>query len=138
MVLKGIKEKSLTAPHTRFPITVDIMAKIRETLKLRPAERDSTMMWAAGASACFGFLRYSEFTVPSQDEYCLDTLLSLQDVHVSIDSRTSSTMIQNHLKLTRFELVASCVWGKLVQTRVSSSGGGGGGGGGGTGEASPP
>lgn len=100
MVLKGIKkEKSLIAPRTRLPITIDIMSKIKETLNLKPTDQDSIMMWAACALAFFGFLRCSEFTVPSQDEYCPDTHLSPQDV--SIDSRISPTMIQVTIKQSK-------------------------------------
>lgn len=66
MVLRGIKDKSLTAPRTRLPITVEIMAKIKETFSLRPSDYDNIMMWAACALAFFGFLRCSEFTVPTR------------------------------------------------------------------------
>ena len=100
MVLKGIKkEKSSTAPRTRLPITVEIMSKVKEILNLKPTEWDNIMMWAACALAFFGFLRCSEFTVPSQDEYCPDTHLSPQDV--AIDSRTSPTIIQVTIKQSK-------------------------------------
>ena len=70
MVLKGIKkEKSLITPCKRLPITIDIMAKIKATLNLKPTEHYSVMIWAACALAFFGFLRCSELTVPSQQEY---------------------------------------------------------------------
>ena len=100
MVLRGIKkDKSLTAPRTRLPIMVEIMAKIKDTLSLRPSDYDNIMMWAACALAFFGFLRCSEFTVPTQDEYCPDTHLSPQDI--TIDSRTSPTVIQVTIKQSK-------------------------------------
>ena len=56
MVLKAIKkEKSVIAPSTRLPITINIMSKIKETLNLIPTEHDSIMMWAACALAFFFF-----------------------------------------------------------------------------------
>ena len=100
MVLKGIKkEKSLIAPCKRLPITIDIMAKIKGTLNLKPTDHDSLMMWAACALAFFGFLRCSKFTVPSQEEYSPDAHLSPQDL--SIDSRSSPTMIQVTIKQSK-------------------------------------
>ena len=100
MVLRGIKkDKSLTAPRPRLPITIEIMRKIKETLSLSPSDHDNIMMWAACALAFFGFLRCSEFTVPNQEEYCPDTHLSPQDL--TIDSRTSPTMIQVTIKQSK-------------------------------------
>lgn len=65
MVLKGIKKKkSLIAPHTRLQITINITCKTKE----KPTEHDSIMMWAAYALEFLGFMRCSEFTVPSQDK----------------------------------------------------------------------
>ena len=58
-----------------------------------------TMLWAACALAFFGFLRCSEFTVPSQEEYCPTSHLSLEDI--VIDSRISPTMIQVTIKQSK-------------------------------------
>ena len=100
MVMKGIKkEKSLVAPRVRLPITLDIMTKILETLNHNPHDRDNIMLWAACCLAFFGFLRCSEFTVPSQSEFCPKTHLTLQDL--VIDSRTKPTMIQVTIKQSK-------------------------------------
>ena len=103
MVMKGIKnDKALIAPRSRLPITIDIMSMIRKILSLKPKDHDNIMLWAACALAFFGFLRCSEFTVPSQEEYCPTSHLSLQDIVV--DSRTSPTMIQVTIKQSKTDL----------------------------------
>ena len=100
MVMKGIKkEKSLVAPCVRLPITLDIMTKYMEMLNQNPHNRDNIMFWAACCLAFFGFLRCSEFTVPSQSEFCPRTHLTLQDL--VIDSRTKPTMIQVTIKQSK-------------------------------------
>ena len=67
LVKKGIKkEKALISPRTRLPITIDIISKLKITLGVRSKDHDNIMLWAACALAFFGFLRCSEFTVPSQ------------------------------------------------------------------------
>lgn len=100
MVLKGIKkDKAAATRHTRLPITVEIMEKLRHTLSKKPSDHDNIMMWAACALAFFGFLRCSEFTVPSQEEYSPAAHLSLQDI--SVDSRESPTRIQVRIKQSK-------------------------------------
>ena len=100
MVMKGIKkDMSLNFSRVRLPITIDIMQKIRRILGQKPKEHDNIMLWAACALAFFGFLRCSEFTVPSQEEYCPKSHLSLQDI--AIDSRTSPKMITVTIKQSK-------------------------------------
>ena len=97
MVLKGIKkDKAAATPRTRLPITIEIMERLRCTLIKQPTDHNNIMMWAACALAFFGFLRCSEFTVPSQEEYSPAVHLSLQDI--SLDSRESPTKIQIRIK----------------------------------------
>lgn len=57
------------------------------------------MMWAACSLAFYGFLRCSEFTVPSQEEYLPTAHLSLQDI--SVDNRESPTRIQVRIKQSK-------------------------------------
>ena len=100
LAMKGIKkEKALNSPCTRLPITIDIMSKLKSTLGESSENYDNIMLWAACALAFFGFLRCSEFTVPSQEEYCQTSHLSLEDI--VIDSRTSPTMIQVTIKQSK-------------------------------------
>ena len=100
MVMKGIKkEKSLTPPRLRLPITLDIMSKIKRALNDTPHDHDNIMLWAACCLAFFGFLRCSEFTVPSQSDFCPETHLTLQDL--SLDSRLNPTRIQVTIKQSK-------------------------------------
>ena len=70
--------------------------RLRCTLIKQPTDHNNIMMWAACSLDFFGFLRCSEFTVPSQEEYSPAVHLSLQDI--SLDSRESSTKIQVRVK----------------------------------------
>ena len=89
--MKGTKkEKSLIPSRLRLSVTLDIMAKIRRTLNDNPHDYDNIMLWAASCIKLPGFLRCSEFIVPSQSDVCPD--LTLQDL--SIDSRLNSIRIQ--------------------------------------------
>ena len=65
-ILKGIKssQAKTKSPHIRLPITSSIMYKIRSVLANTPCDYNNIMLWAA---CCLGFLRCSEFTVPTQD-----------------------------------------------------------------------
>lgn len=101
MVLQGIKKEYLkSAQHqTRLPITRSIMDKIRLVLHERADSYNNKLMWAACCMAFFGFLRCSEFTVPSQDGYDPDSHLSLSDI--SVDSRTDPSMIRIHVKQSK-------------------------------------
>lgn len=99
MVLKGIKKDTATAPRIRLPITIEIMEKLKSKLSAKATDYNNIMLWAACSLAFFGFLRCSEFTVPSQGEYCPATHLSLQDIVV--DSRESPTMIQVMIKQSK-------------------------------------
>ena len=92
LVLKGIKkEKAKSAPHSRLPITVEIMGSIKTVLTLHPTDYDNTLLWAACCLAFFGFLRCGEFTVTSQEAYDPDMHLSLADI--ALDDKNNPTVI---------------------------------------------
>ncbi len=100
MVLKGIKkDKAAATPRIRLPVTLEIMERLRGTFIKKPTDYDNIMMWAAYSLAFFGFLRCSEFTVPSQEEYSSAVHLSLHDI--SLDSRESPTRIQVRIKQSK-------------------------------------
>ena len=61
------------------------------------------MMWAACCLAFFGFLRSSEFTVPSQDAYDSDVHLSPKDIH-SFDNQTNPRLLQVVIKQSKTDL----------------------------------
>ena len=102
LVLQGIKKEYLRTSqhrHTRLPITKSIMSKIRLVLQQRTNNYNNKLLWAACCTAFFGFLRCSEFTVPSQNDYDPDSHLSLSDV--SVDSRMEPSMIRIYIKQSK-------------------------------------
>lgn len=100
-VLKGIrKEKASTLPsRIRRPITRDIMSKIKAALLKSPHSYHNIMMWAACCLAFFGFLRSSEFTIPTQSGYDPDVHLSPNDV--AVDNRAMPRMIKVIIKQSK-------------------------------------
>ena len=100
-VLKGIKKAQAVSrqPAIRRPITPTILKGIRATLLSQPRCFSNIMTWAACCLAFFGFLRSSEFTVPSQYEYDGSVHLSVQDI--AIDSRSAPRMIRVRIKQSK-------------------------------------
>ena len=97
-MLRGI-QKTLTVgklAKVRLPITINIMVKIKAILSYEPHKYHNIMMWAACCIAFFDFLRCSEFTAPSQEDYDQYTHLSYDDV--AVDNRTSPTLLTLQLK----------------------------------------
>lgn len=101
MVLKGIKKDTANQHNTRprLPVTIEILAKMKAVLLCKPQDYNNIMLWAACCTAFFGFLRCSEFTVPSQVDYLPDTHLSLSDV--AIDCKESPAMVQITIKQSK-------------------------------------
>ena len=101
MVLKGIKKDSAhhNPPQIRLPITVNIMQSIRRILAMSPEDHNSIMIWAACSLAFSGFLRSSEFTVPSQSEYDPASHLSPSDV--SLDNPLQPSLIYVTIKQSK-------------------------------------
>ena len=100
-VIKGIqKEQAITRPpRVRLPITLDIMQGIQSVLAQQPQKYYNIMIWAACAMAFFGFLRSSEFTVPSQSQFDPNLHLTLSDI--TLDSRHSPQIIQVNIKQSK-------------------------------------
>ena len=96
-VLQGIKrtQASKSTPRVRLPITLQLMHKIRTALLQEPHDYRNILLWAACCIAFLGFLRCSEFTVPSVHDYDPSAHLSFKDL--SIDSRDSPSVIQLHM-----------------------------------------
>ena len=100
LALVGIKRSQAAASpqRTRLPITLQIMQKAKHLLSQK-SSYDNTMLWAACCLAFFGFLRVSEFTVPTQHDYDASTHLSLSDI--SVDNRNNPQLIKVHIKQSK-------------------------------------
>ena len=64
LVLRGIRRKLALTPRPRLPITVDILRKVKRSLRHASdiSPYDVALTWAACTLAFFGFLRCAEFT----------------------------------------------------------------------------
>ena len=100
-VLQGIKKEQLQSrpPRIRLPITTEIMSRIHKVLSKSPNNHHNIMMWAACCTAFFGFLRCSEFTVPSSNGFEPVTHLSLKDI--ALDNKTSPSLIRINIKQSK-------------------------------------
>ena len=100
-ILKGIqKNQAVTSPQkVRLPITLEIMQNIKSLLSQKPSSYTNIMMWAACCLAFFGFLRVSEFTIPSQEQYDQSCHLSLSDI--SVDSRNNPRLLRVSIKQSK-------------------------------------
>ena len=100
-LMRGIrKDKCKTTPlKVRLPITMGIMKKIKSVLTINSKQYQSTMIWAAYCTVFFGFLRVSEFTVPSPCKYDPDVHLSLSDV--TLDNTHPPEVVRLHIKQSK-------------------------------------
>ena len=100
-ILKGIrKEQAAThPPKVQLPITLQILQDIKHLLSGKPHSYTNVMTWAACCLAFFGFLRVSEFTIPSQEQYDQSCHLSLGDV--SLDNRDTPRLLRIHIKQSK-------------------------------------
>ena len=101
LVLQGIKHTQAyqSLPRVRLPITIQLMRRMRAVLLQESHNYDNILLWAACCTAFFGFLRCSEFTVPSIQDYDPSAHLSYEDL--SINSRDSPSVIQVHIKQSK-------------------------------------
>ena len=96
-VVRGIKRVQGSASLARLPITDSIMLVIFIALYLTLP--DHRVFWAACTLAYFGFLRASEFTVPSADSFSPSDHLTLQDI--ALDSLSSPETLRVLIKVSR-------------------------------------
>ena len=101
LVIKGIKKDQLQekSPRQRLPITADIMASIYKVLARTPNDPHCIMMWAACCIAFFGFLRCSEFTVPTQQEFDPEVHLTIRDI--AIDNKVAPSVVRVTIKQSK-------------------------------------
>jgi len=93
-VVHGIKCCQGSSSSSRLPITDDLMLLIWQSLDLRLP--DHPMFWAACSLAYFGFLRASEFTVPSLASFSTSLHLGVQDI--AVDSLSAPTCMRVKIK----------------------------------------
>ena len=89
LVLRGIRRKLARTrpPRLRLPITVDILRKVKRSLRDASdmSPYDVALTWAACTLAFFGFLRCAEFTAVGLRRFT-DTNLRREDVKPSDDN----------------------------------------------------
>ena len=88
-----------------FNLLADLLAWVLEQVGLlqqNPQDYDNLMMWAACCIAFYGFLRCSEFTMPSQQEY--DPQVHLQYEDAAVDCRNNPRMLMVGIKQSKMDL----------------------------------
>ena len=100
-VVQGIKKEQLRSrpPRIRLPITTEIMSRIHNILARSPNDHQSIMMWAACCTAFFGFLRCSEFTIASPNDFDPAAHLSINDI--AVDNRNSPSLLRVTIKQSK-------------------------------------
>ena len=101
IILKGIKKhQAISHPsRVRLPITVHILNRIRGILRHKNPSYSEALLWAACCLAFFGFLRVSEFTIPSTAAYDPTCHLSLKDI--AVDNRDNPHLLQVAIKQSK-------------------------------------
>ena len=101
LILNGIqKSQSVTHPsRVRLPNTIGIMKDIMHLISQKPKTYNNSMMWVACCLAFFGFLRVSEFTIPSDTQFDEEVHLCLDDI--SVDCRGNPQALRLRLKQSK-------------------------------------
>ena len=98
LILRGIKKRQAGthSGKTRLPITIQMLYNIKALLSKKPPSYYNTTLWAMCCLAFFGFLRVSEFTIPTEGSYDPSRHLSLKDI--AVDNRKKPRLLQLSLK----------------------------------------
>ena len=76
-----------------------MLRKIRHLLSKRTSSYANTTLWAMCCLALFGFLRVSEFTIPTEGSYDSSHHLSLDDI--AVDNRKKPRLLQLFLEQSK-------------------------------------
>lgn len=113
-MLAGVRRLAGPSSNLRLPITPAILSAFLRTLNLRsPVD---SMFWAACCLAFFGFLRCSEFTVPSRTAFNPARHLTLSDILV--DSQSSPSILYVRIKASKTDQFFT---GAVIQIGLSGS-----------------
>ena len=81
----------MNSTRTHLPVTVQMLHSIRSLLPKEIASYINITLWAMYCLAFFGFLRVSEFTIPTEGSYDPFCHLSLSDI--AVDNRKNSHLL---------------------------------------------
>ena len=97
LILRGIKKRQagIHSEKTRLPITIQMLYNIKTLLSKKPSSYYNTTLWAMCCLAFFGFLRVSEFTIPTEGSYDPSRHLSLNDI--AVDNRKKPRLLLKRL-----------------------------------------
>ena len=98
LILRGMRKRQahVNSGKTRLPITIQMLHSIKTLLSRKPPSFYNTTLWAMCSLAFFGFLRVSEFTLPTESSYESSHHLSLSDI--AVDNRKTPRLLQLSLK----------------------------------------
>ena len=101
LILKGIQRSQATIhpPRVRLPITLQILQSSNDLLINQPHSYTNILIWAACCLAFFGFLRVSEFTIPSDNSY--DDECHLSPADVSVDDHNNPQLLRVTIKQSK-------------------------------------
>ena len=68
-VIRGVKKLTGGPPCTRLPITLPLLAQLRDAWHANQSVRDALMLWTAATMCFFDFLRVGEVVRPSDLEF---------------------------------------------------------------------
>ena len=113
LILRGIKKRQagMHSGKTRLPITIQMLYNIKPLLSKKPPSYYNTTLWAMCCLTFFGFLRVSEFTIPTEGFYDPSRHLSLNDI--AVDNRKKPCLLQLSLKESKTNpsgRVPRCTW----------------------------
>ena len=89
----------MNSTRTHLPVTVQILHSIRSLLSKESASYNNTTLWTMCCLTFFGFLRVSDFTIPTESSYVPSCHLSLSDI--AVDNRKNPHLLQLFLKQSK-------------------------------------